>query len=351
MAQITYLWFYVLVFYKNTIVMTTISVKKNHAIWLTCSLLVLLLCCPACQKETLQFPWTTLFSNTNDDLFAVHFLNADTGFALGGDKYDTGIILKTVNGGNDWTLVNENIDKVIYDLDFATDQIGFASAFGNKILKTTDGGENWGYIVLHTGRMWQPFRAIHFVNDTLGFLAGGTGWERGIVGRTTDQGENWVYQHFKQEMRDVYFTSPTTGYLCGFGVIYKTTDGGDTWFLMNIDGDFFTSIHFPTPEVGYIVGNQGTIVKTVNAGHQWEKLRSAKGIFKSKPRFNKVYFSDVNQGYIVGDKLFWHTTNGGSTWQEIEDIDFETFNGIWVNDQIQKGFITGQNGTLLQFEK
>ena len=69
-------------------------------------------------------------------------------------------------------------------------------------------------------------------------------------------------------------------------------------------------IFFTSKDTGYVVGANGTILKTTNAGEQW--ISQNAGIAEN---LNDVYFVNGRQGWIVADKgIICSTNNGGSSW-------------------------------------
>lgn len=303
----------------------------------------------SCQKETQVITWNNFALTNKHVLHDVHFINADTGYIGGGIYYQEASIFKTVNGGENWEIMSFPTNSIVLGLDWATNKQGFAVGLGNQILTLDTLNQSWQ---LHQQHFdcgdWLPMHALQMVNDTLGFAVGGGGYNSGVIFRTENGGENWTSQCFDIELRDVFFTTEQIGYAVGYGSIYKTTDSGHTWFLLDIQGDFFTSIHFPTKEVGYAVGNQGLIVKTINSGHSWQVVQQIRGAFQRRYHFADVVFVDEEKGYVVGDHIFQITQNGGTTWKKVEGIDFENFTAITlINDH--KGFIVGHNGTVVNF--
>ncbi len=78
-----------------------------------------------------------------------------------------------------------------------------------------------------------------------------------------------------------------------------------------IDNDF-RSIHFVSPRTGWIVGDEGAILKTTNGGRVWRAQYNP-----STEDLSSVFFSSENNGVAVGQygiKLI--TSNGGDTWIE-----------------------------------
>src|SRR3990172_6550568 len=94
--------------------------------------------------------WTEVKTNTPLTLKAVHFVDADTGIAVGND----GVVLRTTDGGSSWDI--RKMDDYlghgwldIFDLleiTFTDKQTGWIVGlgyYGNQIYKTTDCGRSW----------------------------------------------------------------------------------------------------------------------------------------------------------------------------------------------------------------
>ena len=69
-----------------------------------------------------------------------------------------------------------------------------------------------------------------------------------------------------------------------------SNDGGNTWEKKDIFGDFFRAIHFPSSNVGYAVGQSGSIIKTIDAGKHWKFIRNGDAISTSNKSFRSVFF-------------------------------------------------------------
>jgi len=123
----------------------------------------------------------------------------------------------------------------------------------------------------------------------------------------------------------VSFTSPDTGFIPAGNSIYKTVDGGGNWTRYAIeDGNTYElkSIHFPTPEVGYVAGE--TIYKTTNSGATWDSLHTLSDRNKGDLSVVKfIRFADELQGVIglFGTPLY--SQDGGSQWEMTGPV-FET---------------------------
>ena len=111
--------------------------------------------------------------------------------------------------------------------------------------------------------------------------------------------------------------------LSGAGIILKTTDGGVNW-SPQITGTSYQlySVHFSDSNFGWAVGydgnaSSGIILNTTDGGINWNPTSNW-----SRYRFIFSSFADLNNGWAVGDNgAILHTTNGGVTFVEEENID------------------------------
>jgi photosystem II stability/assembly factor-like uncharacterized protein len=135
-------------------------------------------------------------------------------------------------------------------------------------------------------------------------------------------GENVMYL-------DVFFlpADPRYGWVCSEdGRVIRTTDGGTTWLGTRINGDpFLESIQFLTPLVGYTSG-PGGIFRSNNGGISWFNVSPS-----VPPGDNPwgCYFLTQNEGvYLVGGcqepPRFYRTIDGGTTWSFFEGNDIGT---------------------------
>ncbi len=78
------------------------------------------------------------------------------------------------------------------------------------------------------------------------------------------------------------------------------------------------SIDFPisgASQVGYAVGSQGTILKTYNAGADWQQQISGTNL-----KLNKVHFKDFDFGFAVGENgIILKTKTGGEPATVVEN--------------------------------
>ena len=122
------------------------------------------------------------------------------------------------------------------------------------------------------------FCSIDFLDANTGIAVGGNGINpsagTGIIFRTTNGGNDWTIINYPSTLLwNVRFITPSIGYTIGAsynptkGEIFKTTNGGLNWYFQNSNtSTFLTSCYFTNLSTGYVSGYNGTMVKTTNGG-------------------------------------------------------------------------------------
>lgn len=162
-------------------------------------------------------------------------------------------IHKSTDAGNNWGLTSwTNLSYDIFAIDDDTVMVS-----GNLTFNITDdAGANWTTYSVPTSSVF----AMDFRSADHGLT--GNGWGR--INQTNDGGQNWV-QKFNctsriNEMK--HFDDTTVYFVANDGIIGKSEDGGETWFLVE-SGTIrdLTSIFFSPDGTGYIVGADGYMLK------------------------------------------------------------------------------------------
>lgn len=140
---------------------------------------------------------------------------------------------------------------------------------------------------------------------------------------------------------DIVFASPTRGwYVNGFGRIYRSDDGGDTWEpLVEKQGTFYRAIAFVDEQVG-VVGTVGVdyfpgvtddtlMYRTTDGGDSWtavEGLPNVGGICAiqvlREPFINHGVLDErvrlIAGGRVGGPSALFVSDDLGATWGEVE---------------------------------
>ncbi len=237
-----------------------------------------------------------------EDYYGVFVLDEQNAWAVG----NRGVILHISDAGQTLAQLNSGVERAIYDVDFADAQSGVAIGQDGLILKTDDGGQTWKQIPLALPlEDWQAAQPHMFA------LSRGASpnhiWAVGPVGaiiHSDDGGETWQNQSLGRDvtLNGVSFASDTEGWIAGeFGTILRTADGGQTWQeqknVLNLprytrpdlseedaiaqrvprlylEDLFLIDVAFRNPTEGYVTGESGILLHTVDAGETWTRIPS-----------------------------------------------------------------------------
>jgi photosystem II stability/assembly factor-like uncharacterized protein len=264
-----------------------------------------------------------LFLSTNDSgtNWIVHTEGSNSGFSdiqftddlHGWISTSQPKILKTSDGGLTWQVKNTSIN--IRQLFFFDNNFGYGvrTAFGSNdgAVVTFDGGDSWQTVSLST----QGLTSVFFITNQYGWMSN----SQGQVLKTNDGGQNWFSQTISfggYSAESVCFKDSNKGWLCGIGTFGKTDNGGRTWQDMpipQIGPVFLKDIYFIDTLIGWAVGNNGGIIKTLDGGNFWQVQRYG--------GFNDLFaiqFINTQIGWAVGKSEILKTTDGGTTWQTQE---------------------------------
>ena len=86
-----------------------------------------------------QSGWIQQSSQTTETLLGVSFGSNNTGYVCG----TSGKLLKTTNGGLNWSALVSGTIGFLRDISFIDDNTGITAGESGIILKTTNGGSNW----------------------------------------------------------------------------------------------------------------------------------------------------------------------------------------------------------------
>jgi len=248
--------------------------------------------------------WTTLTSVSNWGLFGVHYLDKDTGFIAGGFIGFAKSIEElhiTNNGGASFSTVTGGSGAILQDIYFVDNKTGFAvgiysDIFGtsdtNVIIKSVDNGTNWS--LLNTGFM-DPLYAIHFVDSDTGFVCG----KNGAFARTTNGGASWtkIVTNTSNNLRDVYFINADTGIVVGdLGLVMTSSDGGKTFTKKILGTEHLYSVVMTSVKHAFTVGEKGVIFHSTNSGISWASMTS-----KTGANLYALTFGTPSKAWAVGD--------------------------------------------------
>jgi photosystem II stability/assembly factor-like uncharacterized protein len=165
-------------------------------------------------------------------------------------------------------------------------------------------------------------------------------------------------------LNDVCFVNSNVGFAVGeCGTILKTTDGGENWLAQSgFENYHFTSVHFNDANKGTVVGYdwkdtlnfpypEGIILRTADGGNNWISQKKV-----ADRQLKDVHFTDSNNGWIVGGGwwgssqlgIICKTADGGEKWMvQLNDSTIPRLNGVYFTDN-NTGTAVGEVGTILR---
>jgi len=95
-------------------------------------------------------------------------------------------------------------------------------------------------------------------------------------------------------------------------IIIRSVDGGLNWSIVHLGPDFtgFDDMHFTNSTNGFVIGQQGRIRRTTNAGATWTAHPSP-----TTRWLHDMVFYDDQLAFACGREVAIVTTNGGTNWQ------------------------------------
>ena len=289
-------------------------------------------------NNILEAQWVNQPLNINvAGFYSIDFINGLTGLAIYGYQ---GNIVKTTNGGNSWSEVSSGTTLSFRKIVFVNNLIGYVlPQWGGNLLKTINGGNGWFFTTKAYSDDFLSMFDMFFVDENKGWINSGGG-----LYYTNNGGSNWQKKKSypllpddggaHRMIKSIYMFDTLNG--IGIGeyqkplsgstytinsLIAKTIDGGENWSVVLENTPIVTEyVQFSSRKIGYAVG-WGGIYKTEDGGNSWYTLSTGMQI----PYTGLEVISD-NELYILAAKtkynsVILHSTDGGISWDKQFDKD------------------------------
>ena len=258
--------------------------------------------------------WTTVMSVDTVSFKKVGFFDSQHGVAVGNDIYSTN------NSGLTWTLRYEGSGNFNHtgDLEILNDSICLASNNQVALIRSTDKGHTWD--TLFTNNTGYTFQSMSFINDTVGFASSAIGPPHISILKTTNGGISWDTLMSSSPwnntvLEDMVFINDQVGFQTGWynGHFIKTSDGGGSWNGPAVDSNISIQlidmdIHADRPNSYYACGWYGEILKSNDGGNNWQRIDHK----ITTNTLRGIYFINDTLGWVVGTNgLILRTINGG----------------------------------------
>jgi photosystem II stability/assembly factor-like uncharacterized protein len=235
------------------------------------------------------------------------------------------------------------------DMHFLNSKTGFIVTYNSEFLKTTDGGLSWA---ISNAPDISNTSSVFFNNSSTGFLSQGS-----MIYKTTNGGTNWVRKHnpkFYAQLKKIRFLNAQTGYACGdYKTIVRTTDAGENWnivlqSLTQPIEDLYNLFILDSQNIyvcGFSFFDHPVFLKTSNGGNTWSG--TAPG--GSDAAFFQTIFFNTNTGYLAGGSNsggLYKTSNGGNSWININTNPLVLYFSSCFFTNANTGYLGSGAGTI-----
>jgi photosystem II stability/assembly factor-like uncharacterized protein/pimeloyl-ACP methyl ester carboxylesterase len=295
---------------------------------------------------------TEAYPGKQDDIF---FVNEKVGWYGNG----AGKVFKTTDGGDAWTKVWEKPGTFVRCLAFVDEKVGVLGNVGPgyfpgvtdvvPVYRTEDGGATWTPVTAIEGAPVMGLCAFDIVQVSF-VNAGKLDHRPRIVGVgrvggpaayiwSDDLGKTWKQGRLPEIAAmgfDVKFLDEKRGFIASAtsadvaqanALILMTEDGGASWNEVYRSGRPFEltwKFSFPDADTGYCTiqsynpdpeASQRFLAKTIDGGESWYELMITDD---HAVREFGVAFLDADTGFVGAVPHGFVTTDGGSTWHDVQ---------------------------------
>ena len=287
--------------------------------------------------------WINLNSGTTKTLNDIKVLNEDTIIIVG----DSGLVLKTIDGGLNWNQYSANINERLLSVDFLNDSIGIA-VIENGLLRSNNGGITW--VPYQNLPVNSSFRDVELINDSIILVAGS--FTYGNIIKSFDSGQSWIVDSlptvfgFLKLTTAVGFANDSTWYAADQAAdIFKTTNKGKSWQLKNLynSTSAIERLQVVNDTMVFAVGNTPNCTdcffSSIDGGNNWYS--------NYKMGFD-LYFFHTGMGYFLNGKVISKSLDYGINYfdQRIMGLDTFLIAIKFANENI--GYAVGNHGTILK---
>jgi photosystem II stability/assembly factor-like uncharacterized protein len=295
----------------------------------TCVVMVAiaLLAAIGCRKDQLVWQHVTAIDThgQTDELHRVLFTDALHGYVFGGNLYQDAVILYTNDGGATWTrTASKTVGELLLAGTVSPSGVVYSCGYEGKLIYNPDSPDSWSFHQMED--YW--FRDIAFTDSGHAIVVGGISFNSGMMHHIDKFGNRLQRDSVPYQYNRIRMVDGHTGFVCGYGIVLKTTDGGISWNILDPTGDNFTGITIIDQDV-WICGYYGCIFHSTDLGNHWTRYRNGNDITQEKYRLNDLLFTDKMHGWAVGeDGKIVSSSDGGNHWSEYTQFTTSTFYSI-----------------------
>ncbi len=330
----------------------------NRRLTFSILLVIAIYLLPQCNKRSYsERTWKDVSFPSTHALRDITFLNANDGIIAAGiaeelvmnNRYS--LFLRTHDGGQNWWLDTCSLPNfIVYGIVYSAGALymmGIDFEEGGQVYRSTDGGHQWSLVCATNNGV------VHFFDEQHGLMT-----QSSKILFTDDAGKSFSTVYDDQTMgsfKSFQFLSSRIGFARGgihigpnhYGMVAKTTDGGKTWTKLPLQGES-TSIHFPSPQVGYAFIFSNGLYKTTDGGKSWTQIYN-----EIVHGFYGCYFVTNTTGFAFNGDNIYITTDGGRNWSlhyHQPTTNGMAFGKFYFNPYSRKLFVIGLDGLIKRLD-
>ncbi|OJV55240.1 MAG: hypothetical protein BGO31_20080 [Bacteroidetes bacterium 43-16] len=270
---------------------------------------------------------------------------------VGGDRHERNDFYQSDDNGLSWQLFHYNAElysnKAIYSIA-AYDNKVYCGSFDGKMFKQTGMSNNDWQLGLGDS-WWYSFTGIGFTPSGTGFAAGNRGFELGIIVKFSQDLQLQQVDSFPFAINDVAFVNEQVGYAVGYGALLQTRDAGNTWQQLNLTDDNYRALFVIDQDNIWTVGFNGTIAHITKDGTAFKKVKNGQNPLSNTDRYIDITFLG-GQGYIVGEKgVVLSTVDSGKNWKKMKKFTREDLHAVAFNPLDHTVFFVGNNHAAFRY--
>lgn len=250
-----------------------------------------------------------------------------------------------------WVRQTSGTTRNLYDVWFKRPPSGRGWAVGDSgtIVSTTNMGTNWIPQTSNTReRLWGVAWDLKYIGTKEWATAVGGDQYPGVAVHTTNGGNTWTLMNLPHYAPwAISYGDSLNGWAVGHTrTVYMTSDGGQNWAIQDSGGwrSAWYGVWFVNDRIGWtcgLTGLGGNIFKTTDGGVNWAAQYTASTLYG-------ICFRDSLLGCAVGDfGRILRTTNGGASWDSVSTGSTETLYGVFLSYYGSLGYAVGANGRIL----
>jgi photosystem II stability/assembly factor-like uncharacterized protein len=291
----------------------------------------------SCSKDHELLPFSSTQLDPAIDFKGIHLTSSGKIYVSGGNP-EFGVIYESIDNGLTWKDKQTYFDKWINDIWINDQSDGICIDQDVLIYRSTNEGDSWKQ---YFPEEWplsvtRNLRDVIQIDSSSYFICGGKNFSNGLVYSSKNHGVDWEFEEFNHELRVIYFNDPLNGVTVGYGTVLHTSNGGDSWTIIDTYREFYTGITGDKSQKYWSCGFNGGLYLSNNNGVSWDRIKKSNKTFSNRDRFTCIQRHTSGKIVACGvDGLIAISSDNGSSWRFYESFMGKTINDVMVISNVK----------------